>query len=74
MPAWDIKIDGSATTAKGIQRMKKQQVSIPLDGPDPDMGKLVKTTIGDGEVEKMMIRLTSRMAKTTLRYDTVTRQ
>lgn len=74
MPAWDIRIDGVATVAKGIQRMKKQQVSIPLDGDDPDMEKLIKTTIGDGEVEKMTIRLMSRMAKTTLRYDTVTRQ
>ena len=74
MPAWDIRIDGVATVAKGIQRMKKQQVNIPLDGADPDMEKLIKTTIGDGEVEKMTIRLMSRMAKTTLRYDTVTRQ
>ena len=74
MPAWDIRIDGVATVAKGIQRMKKQQVNIPLDGDDPDMEKLIKTTIGDGEVEKMTIRLMSRMAKTTLRYDTVTRQ
>lgn len=70
MPAWSIKVNGITTTAKGIQRKKTQQVSIPVGASDPNMMQLVRTAIGDGEITKMSIRLTSRMAKTTLVYDT----
>lgn len=71
MPSWSVKVNGTAITAKGIQRMKKQTVSAPYDSPaDMNMQKLVKTTIGSGEVERASIKLTSRMTKFTLRYDT----
>ena len=70
MPSWNIKVNGVAITAKGIQRMKKQQVEAPYVQPNLDMGNLVKTTLGNGEVERASIRLTSRMCKFNLRYDT----
>jgi hypothetical protein len=70
MPSWYIKIYGSATTSKGIQRMKQQQVNIPLGFSDPDMKQLVTTSIGNGQIKKMTIQLTTRMAKTDLQYDT----
>lgn len=70
MPSWYIKIYGSATTSKGIQRMKQQQVSIPLGFSDPDMKQLVTTSLGNGQIKKMTIQLTTRMAKTDLVYDT----
>ena len=58
-------------TAKGIQRKKKQQVSIPMTTyDDGNMDALVTTTIGNGEIERASIKLTSRMTKFTLRYDT----
>ena len=71
MPSWSVKVNGTATTAKGIQRMKKQTVSVPYQvAGDMDMSKMVKTTIGSGEVERASIKLTSRMIKFNLRYDT----
>ena len=71
MPSWNIRVNGTAVTAKGIQRKKKQTVNVPhtQDG-DIDMLKLVKTTVGNGEVERANIRLTSRTTKLILRYDT----
>ena len=71
MPSWSIKVNGTAITAKGIQRKKKQQLNVPMVTPnDGNMDSLVKTTIGNGEIERASIKLTSRMTKFTLRYDT----
>ena len=72
MPAYRIKVNGSETTAKGIQRKKKQQISVPMwtATSDGNMERLVQTAIGKGEVERASISLTSRMTKYTLRYDT----
>ena len=70
MPSWHIKVWGEATTAKGIQRKKKQKINIPIGNTEPNVQLLVKTGVGVGEIEQMEISLTSRMAKTILRYDT----
>ena len=74
MPAWSIKVNGSQTTAKGIQRKKTQQVNVPCGNTDPDTSHLVKTGIGNGEIKQMSVRLTTRMAKMTLIYDTEQQQ
>ncbi len=70
MPSWSIKVDGYTIQAKGIQRKKTQKVDIPVGYVEPNMQQLVKTGIGTGEIKSMSIKLTSRMAKTTIMYDT----
>lgn len=70
MPSWNLKVNGQATLAKGIQRKKKQKVSIPLGAVTPNQLQLVHTGLGDGEIQSMDINLTSRMAETQLVYDT----
>lgn len=70
MPSWSIKVNGASRTADGIQRNKKQEVSIPMNDDTMDLMKLVRTGIGDGEFEKVSINLSSRMAKVTLKYNT----
>ena len=70
MPAWNIKVNGQATLARGIQRKKLQEVSIPVGYISPNLQTLVRTGVGVGEVQRMNIRLTSRTAKTTIAYDT----
>lgn len=69
MPSWNIKVNGTATTANGIQRMKKQTVSVP-NVTSLNTQRTIRTTIGDGQIERASIRLTSRMTKFNLRYDT----
>jgi hypothetical protein len=71
MPAWRLQFeDDPNITAETIQRNKKQTVTIPLTITDPDPMQLVKTGLGNGKVQSMSIRLTSRIAKTILKYDT----
>lgn len=70
MPSWNIKVNGQATVAKGIQRKKKQTVPIPLGYIDPNIQLLVETGVGVGEITKMNINLSSRTAKTEIAYDT----
>lgn len=70
MPAWNIKVGAQLLTAKGIQRKKQQKINIPIGEVEPNTQLLIKTGVGVGEIQQMAISLTSRMAKTTLRYDT----
>ncbi|MCM1077878.1 MAG: hypothetical protein NC344_06905 [Bacteroidales bacterium] len=70
MPAWTIKVNGEDMEAKSIQRNKKQTVTFPTRGETIDLNDLVRTDIGNGQIEKISINLSSRMAKATLQYDT----
>jgi hypothetical protein len=74
MPSWNIKVNDTAVTAKGIQRNKKQTLSFPAGDSDPDLQKLVKTNIGSGQYDKVAVNLSSRMAKVTLKYNTYDNQ
>lgn len=53
----------------GIKKQKTQQLQYPVYN-DPNLYQLVKTNMGNGQIEKISINLSSRKAKTTLRYDT----
>lgn len=69
LPARRVEINGSSMNAYGVERKKKQTVTYPsIDDPDPM--KLVKTAIGNGQINKISITLHSRMNKVTLMYDT----
>lgn len=69
LPARYALINNEEVTAIGIDRKKKQTVSYPsLTDPDPQ--KLVKTFIGDGQIDNISITLHSRMNNITLKYDT----
>lgn len=69
MPASQFKVNGVTYTAQGVKRLKSQNVNFPALA-DPDLQKLIKTNIGNGTIEKLSVNLSSRNAKTTLRYDT----
>lgn len=50
-------------------RGKKQELEFPM--PDNfDMDKLVKTSLGNGQIEDAKVNLSSKMAKITLKHDT----
>ena len=70
LPAWHYKWDGAALTAPDIMRGKRQTVNIPYGIGEPDVMKLVRTGIGDGQVQSLQLNLSSRMAKATILYDT----
>ncbi len=70
MPA--LKIDAKiANDAEALftKKQKSQSLQYPVYD-DPNLYELVKTDLGNGQIEKLSITLLSRKAKTTLRYDT----
>lgn len=70
MPAERIQARNAAGPyVMGIKKQKTQQLQYPVYA-DPNLYQLVKTNMGNGQIEKLSINLSSRKAKTTLRYDT----
>lgn len=69
LPARRVSINGSETYAYGIERKKKQTFSFPAND-DPNPMQLIKTYIGNGQIDKLSVNLCSRSIKTTLKYDT----
>jgi hypothetical protein len=56
--------------AIGVERKKKQTLNFPAGTTDPNPMQLVKTYIGNGQVDKLSVNLCSRNIKATLKYDT----
>lgn len=69
LPARRVSINGSETGAYGIERKKKQTLIFPAND-DPNPMQLIKTYIGNGQVDKLSVNLCGRNIKATLRYDT----
>lgn len=70
MPARNFKINNIPNYAIGIERKKKQTLNFPAGTTDPNPMQLVKTYIGNGQIDKLSVNLCSRNIKTTLKYDT----
>ena len=70
MPSRYFKINGITRVAVGIKRNKKQELSFPAGNDDPNPMQLIKTYLGNGQVEKLSLNLSSRHIKATLKYDT----
>lgn len=69
LPAYNIRINEEQVVAYGIMREKKQTLRMPVvDDPNPT--QLIKTFLGNGQVEKISVNLSSRNANVTLMYDT----
>lgn len=70
MPARNFKINNIPKYAIGIERKKKQTLNFLAGTTDPNPMQLVKTYIGNGQVDKLSVNLCSRNIKATLKYDT----
>lgn len=71
MPARNFKINNTQSYAVGgIERKKKQTLNFPAGTTDPNPMQLVKTYVGNGQVNKLSVNLCSRNIKATLKYDT----
>ena len=69
MPAGLYSINGVIHGAIGIKKLKTQSIKFPLLN-DIDLNQLIKTTLGNGVIDKLSINLSSRNANATLKYDT----
>ena len=70
MPAKRLRINNELTEAKMVAKNKNQEITFPAGEDDPNIYGFVKTGLGLGVIKKISISLTSRMAETTLKYDT----
>ena len=70
MPAKNFLINNEPNFANGIERKKKQTLNFPAGITDPNPMQLIKTYIGNGQVDKLSVNLCSRNIKATLKYDT----
>lgn len=69
LPCESYTRKGVTSRARGLKRYKTNEVKFPAL-TDPDIVKLIKTNIGEGQVEKLSVNLSSRAATATLNYDT----
>lgn len=69
MPAYDCTMNGEPLAVVGTKRLKTNQVKFPAPS-DPNTLKLIQTSIGSGQIEKLSINLCSRIATANLKYDT----
>lgn len=70
MPAKNLIINGTVNYAISIERKKKQTINFPAGKTEPNPMQLVKTYLGNGQVDKLSVNLCSRSIKATLKYDT----
>nr|DAK52719.1 MAG TPA: hypothetical protein [Caudoviricetes sp.] len=70
LPASKVIINGLPLFNVVVDRKKKQTISFPAGLNDPNPNKLVKTSLGNGQFDKISVNLCSRMVKATLKYDT----
>lgn len=69
LPSEDVTINEEYFLSKGIIRGQMQTLNFPYT-QDFDVYKLVKTDIGNAEVKKISINLSSQMINAQLAYDT----
>ena len=69
MPAPDCEVDGVAFPVYGVKQLKRQSVTFP-SWTDPDLVRLVKTSLGNGKIQSLSVNLCSRLCTATLSYDT----
>lgn len=69
LPATDVLINKEKSYVYGIERKKKQTVIYPAPTKINPM-QLVKTGLGNGQVESIKLRINSLTVEATLKYDT----
>ena len=69
LPAKAVTINDTDMTMSQTSRQRKQKVKFP-SATELDVQKLVKTYLGNGQVEKITLNLCSRINEVTLKYDT----
>ena len=71
MPGIKVRINNVETTAINVRRSKTQDINfIFLNAfKNFDVNKFIKTYLGNGRIESISIKLSTLLAKATLKYD-----
>lgn len=68
LPSEMVKINGDYVSANGLMRNRVQDVKIPATGLELDKNKLVRTSVGDGQIEKISLNLSTLIADVKLKH------
>lgn len=68
LPARQAKINGEVVNAFGVRKAKIQNVEYPLTTA-PNFLQLIRTHIGDGELSRLSVNLTTTKAKAEIKFD-----
>lgn len=64
MPAWNIKVNGEKRTSNDIKKSMTQEVLCPY--MDFDLQELVRTEVGDGQIDAVTMNIDSKMLEISL--------
>ena len=70
LPAKTVNVNGKDTTVKSIQRKKKQKIVFPIVIENVNPYNLIKTNLGNGEIENLEVNLSNETAEAQLQYET----
>lgn len=70
LPARRARINEKEITVKGIERKKKQKVVFPIGQDDINPNGIIKTFVGNGQISKLSVNLSSRSAEAELKFNT----
>lgn len=59
MPAESLTINNEPYMAYSVKRTKRQEIDFPSDNYEVDEYELIKTEMGDGQIDKLSVSLTS---------------
>ena len=63
-----ISCNGQNIAAASLDRMRTQKVTVPYEDEEIDVTKLIRTSVGDGQIKRAVFGLESRCAEVTLKY------
>ena len=70
LPARRARINEREIAVKGIERKKKQKVVFPIGQDDINPNGIIKTFLGNGQISKLSVNLSSRSAEAELKFNT----
>lgn len=68
LPCETYKIGDRTMSAIGVKRNRTQSVVFPAEN-DIDVQQLIRTRVGDGQIDELSINLSSRRAQATLKFE-----
>lgn len=69
MPAERLTINNEPYMAHSVKRTKRQEIDFPSDNYEVDEYELIKTEMGDGQIDKLSVSLTSGFIKAEILHE-----
>lgn len=71
MPGANIECNRQSYDVLGVKRIMRHNIEYQYDENDPDVNSLIKTDIGEGQIESMSVNINTKKVKATLLYEPI---